>query len=261
MKKIRYIFILLIIYSCGSDSDPGPSTPNCDNGPIINQTEIQDLSTCQSSDGQINISATGSSLEYSIDGVNFQSSEMFSGLSAGEYQITVRDNLGCTATATLNISSPESTVSVSNIEALDSGCEQSNGSIIVSAAGQGELSFSINGGAAQQNNVFSGLSAGTYQLSVEDENGCSTAQSVKVLSGTSFSIQVRSIFVASCNISNCHNGSNSGLPNFNDFDEIKSRAADIKARTQSGNMPVNSSLTQEQKDLIACWVDDGAFDN
>ncbi|MTI39461.1 hypothetical protein [Fulvivirga lutimaris] len=261
MIKLRYFALLLLIYSC-SDSDPGPSTPNCDNGPVITGVNTQDVSDCTTSDGQITIAATGSSaLEYSIDGTNFQDSDTFTGLASGEYEITVRDNLGCTATSTGTISAPASTVAINDISASTSGCEQSSGSITVSATGQGDLTFSINGGSDQASNTFSGLTSGTYQVSVADGNGCSTIQSAKVLTGVSFEGQVKSIFVANCNISNCHDGSNSGLPDFNNFEEIKSRAADIKARTQSGNMPRNGSLTQEEKDLIACWVDDGALDN
>lgn len=262
ISNIAMLTVALTFFGCGGDSDPGPSTPNCDNGPVINQVDTQDLSSCTSGDGQISISATGSSaLQYSIDGTNFQDSEVFGSLSAGEYQVTVKDNLGCTATSTVNVGAAESTITVTNIAASDAGCEQSNGSISVTATGQGELTFSLNGGSAQTSNTFSGLTAGNYQVSVSDGSGCSTIQSAKVLSGVSFDAQVKSIFVANCNLSNCHDGSNSGLPNFNDFGEIQSRASDVKARTQSGNMPRNGSLTQEQKDLIACWVDDGALEN
>ena len=262
ISNIAILTVLLTFFGCGGDSDPGPSTPNCDNGPVINQVDTQSLSSCTSGDGQISISATGSSaLQYSLNGTNFQDSEVFGSLSAGEYQVTVKDNLGCTATSTVNIDAPESTVAVSNISTSNAGCEQSNGSIAVTATGQGELTFSLNGGGAQTSNTFSGLSAGNYQVSVSDGSGCSTTQSAKVLSGVSFDAQVKGIFGASCNLSNCHDGSNSGLPNFNDFGEIQSNASDIKARTQSGNMPQNGSLSEEQKDLIACWVDDGALDN
>uniref|UniRef100_UPI004049BAC9 hypothetical protein n=1 Tax=Fulvivirga sp. TaxID=1931237 RepID=UPI004049BAC9 len=262
IANVAMLLLLLTFFGCGSDSDPGPSTPSCDNGPVISTVDSQDVSDCQSNDGQITIAATGSSaLEYSINGTDFQDSETFTGLGSGEYQITVRDNLGCTATSTVTISAPASTVAISDISASNSGCEQSNASLTITATGQGDLTFSINGGSTQSGNTFTGLAAGNYQVSVADGNGCSTSQTAKVLTGVSFESQVKSIFVANCILSNCHNGSNAALPDYNDFDEIKSHAADIKARTQSGNMPQNGSLTQEEKDLIACWVDDGALEN
>jgi hypothetical protein len=65
----------------------------------------------------------------------------------------------------------------------------------------------------------------------------------------------------SCAISGCHDGSVSSLPNFSNLSVIQANASMIKSRTQSGNMPKTGSLTQNQIDLIACWVDDGALDN
>jgi hypothetical protein len=42
--------------------------------------------------------------QYSIDGVNFQVSPVFPGLPNGDYTVTVKDENGCTATATVTVS-------------------------------------------------------------------------------------------------------------------------------------------------------------
>jgi uncharacterized protein (TIGR02145 family) len=63
-----------------------------------------DNGTC-GGDASITLSATGEApIEYSLDGVVFQSSNVFSGLASGSYIVTARDANGCTATTTAVIS-------------------------------------------------------------------------------------------------------------------------------------------------------------
>jgi len=58
----------------------------------------------------------------------------------------------------------------------------------------------------------------------------------------------------------CHIGGGQ-FPDLTTYESVSQNAAAIKAQTQSGNMPRGGSLTQDQIDLIACWVDNGALDN
>jgi gliding motility-associated-like protein len=55
-----------------------------------------------------------------------------------------------------------------------------NGSISLTAAGFGNLTYSLNGGTPQSSGEFTGLIAGTYTWRVEDENGCFTEGSIEV---------------------------------------------------------------------------------
>ncbi|MDO6429620.1 gliding motility-associated C-terminal domain-containing protein [Flavitalea sp. BT771] len=57
---------------------------------------------CGKSDGSINVSASGGTgrYTYSRDGVNFQSSPVFSSLPVGSYTVTIKDAGGLTATVT-----------------------------------------------------------------------------------------------------------------------------------------------------------------
>ncbi|MBA4854104.1 PA14 domain-containing protein, partial [Emticicia sp. BO119] len=49
-------------------------------------------------------SVTTPTYQYSIDGTNFQTSNVFSGLAAGTYTITIKDVYGCTATSSVTLS-------------------------------------------------------------------------------------------------------------------------------------------------------------
>lgn len=60
--------------------------------PIINTIDVIDWTENQNS---ITVNTNAGNFEYSIDGINFQSSNIFYGLANGEYTVTVRDTKGC----------------------------------------------------------------------------------------------------------------------------------------------------------------------
>ena len=78
-------------------------------------------------------------------------------------------------------------------------------------------------------------------------------------SEVTYSANISTIIEANCAISGCHAGSVS--PDFREFNTIQSKSDRIKVRTQNRTMPKNGSLTQQEIDQIACWVDNGALDN
>lgn len=141
-----------------------------------------DLSCSTSADGKITVTASGGTTpyQYSIDnGANFQAGNVFSGLAAGTYQIVVKDANGCTTVAqVISITAPQTLTMT--IQKSDVTCfGDHNGWIKVTVAGgSGQYRFSKDGGNTftpyQVGNeyTFDGLIAGTYNIVVEDENGC-----------------------------------------------------------------------------------------
>ena len=81
--------------------------------------------------------------------------------------------------------------------------------------------------------------------------------------GTSFSQTVAPIINLNCAVSGCHvNGQQQ--PTLESYAQISSNANKIKERTSNGTMPPSSSglsLSPEEIEAIACWVDSGAPDN
>jgi len=75
----------------------------------------------------------------------------------------------------------------------------------------------------------------------------------------SFLQSVSPIIQRSCAVSGCHAGDQP--PDWRVFSNIQDKAQLIKIRTQNRTMPKIGTLTQEEIDLIACWVDQGALDN
>jgi gliding motility-associated-like protein len=104
-------------------------------------------------------------------------------LAAGIYTVTVTDANGCSTTANTSISStggPVTTVQSSSDVLCNGG---STGSGTISATGNGPFTYnwSPSGGNAAS---ATGLSANTYSVSVTDQGGCLTIQTVTITEPT-----------------------------------------------------------------------------
>ncbi|MEK7255094.1 MAG: hypothetical protein AAB316_10135, partial [Bacteroidota bacterium] len=160
--------------------------------PVITGVTFSNPTACGLSDGSISIAATGSgTLEYSINGgANWSPSNVFSGLSEGDYSVVVRTaGSSCLTNYSLNpvpldaLGTPPviDNILISN----PSGCFSSNGSLTIQASGSGSFLFSINGGGNfQASNVFQNLAAGDYSIMVVAQGGNCTANGSATLVNT-----------------------------------------------------------------------------
>ncbi|WP_338647682.1 MBG domain-containing protein [Flavobacterium sp. KS-LB2] len=122
-----------------------------------------------------------------------------SGLAAGSYTVTVTDANGCSATRNFTITQPPafSTATASQTNVSCNG--GSNGSASVSPSGGTPgytYSWSPSGGTAA---TASGLSAGSYTVTVTDANGCSATRNFTITQPPAFSISTASQTNVSCN--------------------------------------------------------------
>lgn len=233
-----------------------------DNGNVAITTPISTQNAdCGVSNGSLTVTATGGdgNFMYSINGGTAQANASFTQLSAGAYAVTVEDGSGCVAISTAIITNNNGII-VDNIDIIDAGCGTTVGGIAVTVSGgDGAYSYSIDGTNFQATNSFSGLSNAVYPIYIKDNSGCITSVDVSVTSGVSFQQKVKAIIDGNCATSGCHVGG--GREDFTQFSVIQANSADIKTRIQSGNMPKTGSLTQNEIDLIVCWIDDGAINN
>ena len=112
--------------------------------------------------------------EYSIDGISFQASGLFSALTAGSYTITIRDNNGCTFDVPVTITEPATPLTGSITNQVNVSCfGGNNGEVTVAGANATPpYEYSINGGGFQVSGTFTGLTAGPYTITVRDNNLC-----------------------------------------------------------------------------------------
>lgn len=145
--------------------------------------------TCSTSNGSINVGIyqaykTGLTYTYYLSNglrsvATSNENYTFTGLPSGQYTVTVVDNTTCTVTASTYIS----TTQPYQIFLYPTGCLNGNegtiSALIQETDGPYNLTWSnnVNG----QSGIFlTGLTAGTYTLTVSGENNCVTSRSVDV---------------------------------------------------------------------------------
>ena len=119
------------------------------------------------------ITATGGtgSLNYSLDGQDYQTSNTFSGLAEGNYTAYVQDENGCTVTSDFSINMSSFLV-LASVSRIISCFDESDGGIVVeTSGGTNPKEYSLDGQTFQSSNFFDGLAAGMYTVTVRDANG------------------------------------------------------------------------------------------
>lgn len=244
-------------------------TDPCTGVSIIVTATTTNPSSAGAADGSINANASGGTgpYQFRLGTGAFQAGGSFSGLTAGTYTVTARDNNGCSGSANFTLTDPNpcsgvtilhnSTV-VGHIQCATSG----TGSISSNpSGGTSPYTFSLNGGAFQSSGVFSNLAAGSYSLTVKDVNNCSTVANVSVPNrpqGPLF-IAVKNLLQANC--VTCHNAGNpNGGMNWEVDCNIVNFKDRILARAVNANpsaMPPTGLLPVSERQKIVDWINAG----
>ena len=261
MKNHRFLFLLLLLGISSSCSDDADEVDICS---LSLTSETIGTARCGQADGKIVLATTGESgqVSYQLNDGTEQGSATFESLASGTYTITARDESGCIATTSVAIEETQATLSaVATI--TPSECDTSVGQIVVDVSGgTAPYTYVLNDSLSSNTPRFQSLPPGTYRIAVRDAKGCATNVKASVTSGTSFKTTIKEMITTTCAVTGCHVAPRT--PNFLVDEEIFSYATRIQVRTSEGSMPPpdsGRSLTAEQIDQIACWVNDGAPDN
>lgn len=141
----------------------------------VNAASMQGVSCNGGTDGSVTLAGAGGTpaYEFSLDGVTYAASGTFSGLAPGTYTGFVRDVNGCVGMVSFTVTEPAPIGLTLNSATPISCFGGSNGIIDLSGSGgTAPYEYSFQGGAFQPSAVFTGLSAGTYQMIIRDANGC-----------------------------------------------------------------------------------------
>ncbi|WP_304238695.1 SprB repeat-containing protein [Jiulongibacter sediminis] len=142
-------------------------------------TSSKNLSCDEAGDGEIDLTVSGGTENYSYSWSNSATTQDLTGLQAGIYSVTVTDANSCTATASVEITQPN-TLLATITSTKDLTCyESADGEIDLTVTGGTEsYSYSWSNSATTQD--LTGLSANTYSVTVTDANGCSATVSALV---------------------------------------------------------------------------------
>ncbi len=143
---------------------------------------------CGQSNGGATAAVSGGSSPYSYNWSTGSSTSSISNVPAGGYAVTITDNSGCSVVNTATISNtggPTINVSVTAPACFGS----SNGSATANATG-GTQPYTYNWSTGATTAGVSGLSAGSYTVSVYDNTQCLAVQSVTVTNPAAINVSV-----------------------------------------------------------------------
>lgn len=147
-------------------------------------------------DGTINILVSGGSTPYAYNWSNGATTEDITGLSAGFYEITITDNIGCMVTGNIEVTQPDQ-ISV-NVASTSANCGNSDGSAAAIVTG-GTAPYSYLWTTFETTSSIAGISAGSYSVKVTDNNGCFKISSVAISNDNGPMISGSNITDATCN--------------------------------------------------------------
>ncbi len=139
------------------------------------QTNASCNSVC---DGAIDINVTGGSTPYSYSWSNSATTQDVSGLCAGAYTVTVTENGGCTETASYTITEPTA-IDLSSTSSTNESCSGNDGTATVNPSG-GSAPYTYLWSTSQTTQTITGLTQGTYTVTVTDNNPCTNTTTVTV---------------------------------------------------------------------------------
>jgi hypothetical protein len=154
------------------------------------------------SDGAATVTGNGGTLPYTYLWSNGVVTNFISNVVAGTYTVTVTDALGCTITSSVVISQPTLLTAVIS----------SSTNILCNGANDGSATVTANGGTSPYTYLWSSggssdtepnLIAGTYTVTVTDNNGCTATATVTLTEPTLLTSSIGT----STNVS-CFNGNN-----------------------------------------------------
>ncbi|WP_310559143.1 PKD domain-containing protein [Flavobacterium sp.] len=189
---------------------------------IIITTDLeQDITCFNDADGKIEITVTGGTLDYSYswtkDGNPFSNSEDITNLSPATYTISVTDANSCDPkTVTFTITEPP-ILAVSLITKTDILCYgDSTGAISINTTGGTPIevttgvfdyNYSWTGpnGFTSSNQNLNGVPAGTYELIVTDNSGCTKTLTVTLTQTSEIIIDAKTTIIK------CYGGNNASI--------------------------------------------------
>jgi len=177
--------------------------------PSLIPTASSVSATCGSPDGSVAVSTTGGTPAYQYSWSNGATSQTVTALAANSYTVTVTDSKGCTNSTVKTINNASGPV-VSALPATNLTCNgDNNGSASVTVSGVAPpFNFAWSNGTTGSTgstgftSSISGLTAGTYTLSVTDINGCVVSDNVTLTAPPALSSSVSSQTNAACGGSN-----------------------------------------------------------
>jgi len=146
---------------------------------LVGTISTQPISCFEANDGSLTANPTGGTSPFTFDWSNGMTGATNSGLTSGTFQVTITDTNGCSTVESSTLTSPLKIIVNTTVTAMATCNGNNDGAASVSAnGGTGMLSYLWSTGAA--GTIISNLIAGTYSVTVTDDNNCTAISSVTI---------------------------------------------------------------------------------
>ncbi|HRF81824.1 MAG TPA: gliding motility-associated C-terminal domain-containing protein, partial [Flavobacteriales bacterium] len=138
--------------------------------------------------GALDLNVSNGTAPFTFQWNNGATTEDLTGITAGNYSVTITDAAGCSYTTSFSIQAPTAIAFATHLSSYAQGYNVSafgaqDGSIATAVSGGVEpYTFAWSNGATTES--ISGLPAGTYTLVVTDANGCTASLTAELTEAT-----------------------------------------------------------------------------
>lgn len=140
-------------------------------------------STCSLPNGELSFAVSGGfgTYNYSIDnGASFVTTNVFTGLTATNYNTIVTDQNNCPIASLETINNEASPIIIGTGPVNVSCNAACDGEVTTTVSGgTGTITYSI-GGVPQTNSTITNICAGPYTVTVSDDNGCTDTEAITI---------------------------------------------------------------------------------
>ena len=150
------------------------------------------------SNGVVNITVTGGIPPYSYKWNNGATTQDISGAPAGKYSVQISESNGCTKTLSAEITQPPKlVVKIDTVKNINCYGERKGAVLVKITGGAAPYTYSWSNGAVTKN--LTGIAAGSYTLTVTDDNGCIKTVSAKVIQPPLLTVTLDNVKNILCN--------------------------------------------------------------
>lgn len=130
--------------------------------------------------GTVTVTPSSGTGTYSFLWSNGATTATVTGLTAGNYSVTVSDAAGCSVVGNVTVSSPDPLVLTTS--QVDESCLDNDGeATVMVSGGAGNYTYQWNTTPVATTDAIAGLSNGSYSVTVTDANGCTANTSIVIV--------------------------------------------------------------------------------
>jgi trimeric autotransporter adhesin len=166
-----------VTVSCGACSATASAVVMNLAGPSVSIITITNTTCSYNNGGAVAQASGGTTTTYNYNWSNGQSGSTLSNVYDGAYTVTVTDGVGCTAVNNVNITdTPGPTATITGIDFASCGTSDGGATLTVTGGAQPyTFQWGPNGQSTQN---LTGIPTGNYNVTVMDNNGCTTSTQV-----------------------------------------------------------------------------------